>query len=76
MFNDERFQPGAYITNGKTLCEVVHVDDKKGIASIQDCVTETKRVIGFWNIRYEWTLVKPAPGTATVDEELNTLVAS
>lgn len=56
---DKRMQPGAYITDGIRLYEVLQNAD--GMIALQDCRTmATTRVLATW-VAMAWQLVREAP---------------
>lgn len=54
-FDDPRLQPGAYVQNGRKLCEVLDVGQT---ISLVDCRTEGVFVVSRFLFGNEWTLVR------------------
>ncbi len=61
MVPDERTTPGAYLTDGKVLYEVLDVDEKH--VALEDCGPEGGVcMVDRWRVKaVPWRLVKKAP---------------
>lgn len=60
MVPDERTTPGAYLTDGKVLYEVLDCDEKH--VALEDCGEGGVSMVERWRVKaVPWRLVKKAP---------------
>lgn len=53
--DDPRLQPGAYVQNGRKLCEVLHVSQT---VSLLDCRTDAIFAVSRFLFAGDWALVR------------------
>lgn len=72
--DDPRIQPGAYVTNGRKLAEVLEAGDR--LVALRDCMAvDDDSDVGVFTVTLtlignQWKLVQPAPCAANSLESL------